>query len=532
MVDPLPQPGSLIGERYRIEALLGRGGMGAVFAAVDERTGRAVAIKWMLPRAQGSEEAYARFIGEARAMARIEHPNVIAVLDVGREDGFPFLVMERLRGESLEQRIEGTRLSVAEALDVVIAACRGVAEAHREQVIHRDLKPDNIFLCESKDGRPRTPKVLDFGVAKLLGREGAEGITKSGAALGTPSYMAPEQIGSSRDVDARVDVYAMGVVLYRALSGRLPYESVNVYELILHITQGNAAPLRALAPDVPPSLEAVVRRAMSVEREHRQPSMRALIDELEAISTELGAGPAIQAPLVMPRGGTAPMTAAPPLTRSVRSTRAPARAAAPPERGPAVALALIGAAALLGLAGMVIAAAHWLRQADDRGGEPAGATEGAGAGGVDPLRPRIELRFGGECPARFEAQLAVTTTAPLLAITEIADGRQVGALIIEPYRGEPRGTIPLAHYGFLARPTVTVEVRGGSEERWVSWGPRTDPGDPASPVSGALTFHHYAPERGVMDVIFEDVVLVNERTGRLCHVDGRVQTFGLTWGGT
>lgn len=432
MVDPLPQPGSLIGERYRIEALLGRGGMGAVFAAVDERTGRAVAIKWMLPRAQGSEEAYARFIGEARAMARIEHPNVIAVLDVGREDGFPFLVMERLRGESLEQRIEGTRLSVAEALDVVIAACRGVAEAHREQVIHRDLKPDNIFLCEAKDGRPRSPKVLDFGVAKLLGREGAEGITKSGAALGTPSYMAPEQIGSSRDVDARVDVYAMGVVLYRALSGRLPYESVNVYELILHITQGNAAPLRALAPDVPPSLEAVVR----------------------------------------------------------------------------------------------------LRHEDDRGGERAGVTEGAGAGGVDPLRPRIELRFGGECPASFEAQLAVTTTAPLLAITEIADGRQVGALIIEPYRGDPRGTIPLAHYAFLVRPTVTVEVRGGSEERWVSWGPRTDPGDPASPVSGALTFHHYAPERGVMDVIFQDVVLVNERTGRLCHVDGRVQTFGLTWGGT
>src|SRR5262245_16188204 len=186
----LPQPGSVIAGRYRIESLLGQGGMGAVFAAVDARTGRAVALKWMSPSQIESADAVMRFLAEARATATIEHPNVVAVLDVGREGQAPFLVMERLRGESLRARLAGGCLHWMEAIDLLIPACRGIAEAHREGVIHRDVKPDNIFLCETRGSNVPTVKVVDFGVAKLRGAAGS--LTKTGVVLGTISYMSPE----------------------------------------------------------------------------------------------------------------------------------------------------------------------------------------------------------------------------------------------------------------------------------------------------------------------------------------------------
>src|SRR5688572_291706 len=151
MGEELPKEGDIIGVRYKIEKMLGQGGMGAVFAAVNQATGRAVAIKWMLPGAARSQESLARFLSEARATAKIEHPNVIQILDVGQDGACPFLVMERLRGSSLADRLQQGRLSVAETVSVILAACRGVAEAHNEGILHRDLKPDNIFLCQGKD---------------------------------------------------------------------------------------------------------------------------------------------------------------------------------------------------------------------------------------------------------------------------------------------------------------------------------------------------------------------------------------------
>ena len=166
--DLLPQPGDVIAEHYEIEKLLGHGGMGAVFAAKQQRTGRAVAIKWMLPQAASSAEAVARFMAEAKVTARIEHPNVVHIYDFGEAHGSPFLVMERLRGRSLREHLDAVgRLSAAEAIHLLVPAMRGVAEAHREGIIHRDIKPDNIFLCRGKDGSPREAKVLDFGISKL-----------------------------------------------------------------------------------------------------------------------------------------------------------------------------------------------------------------------------------------------------------------------------------------------------------------------------------------------------------------------------
>lgn len=292
MTEELPEPGHRIG-RYRVEKLLGEGGMGAVFAATNDVTGRAVAIKWMLPAMARSAEAVKRFLAEARATARIEHPNVIQIIDVGQDGAAPFLVMERLRGESLGERLgkEG-RLSIQETLSIMIPACRGVAEAHSEGIIHRDIKPDNIFLCHGKDGSPRPPKVLDFGISKLY-EEGEQKLTQTGAIMGTPLYMSPEQINARREPDAGFDIYSLGVVLYECLAGRVPFDAPGLIGLLQRIGSGSATPLHAAAPDVPSEVCDVVMRAMAANRDHRYSTMQELITELERLqSTKVDNSPA------------------------------------------------------------------------------------------------------------------------------------------------------------------------------------------------------------------------------------------------
>jgi hypothetical protein len=215
-------------------------------------------------------------------MARIDHPNVVGVLDAGEEHGAPYLVMELLRGESVGARLRRGPMTVDEVLDAIVPACRGVAAAHAEGIVHRDLKPDNLFLCAGKDGTKRAPKVLDFGVSKLF-EEDVERITKTGISMGTPGYMCPEQLGAPRAVDPRFDVYSMGVVLYEALTGRRPYEADGLYELCRRIARGQPPPIRALAPHVPPALEAIVMRAMHVRADQRFQSMLELASSLEHV---------------------------------------------------------------------------------------------------------------------------------------------------------------------------------------------------------------------------------------------------------
>jgi serine/threonine-protein kinase len=211
----LPEIGTVVSGKYRIDRVLGRGGMGAVFAATHVVTGRRFALKWMLIGDRGHPSATERFLQEAKAAGRIHHPNVIDVFDVGYDHDAPFLVMELLEGASLAERLRAEPMRLGQSLAIFRCVLRGVAAAHRCGVIHRDLKPENIVLARSADGL-EVPVIVDFGVSKLLGPDPA--ITHPGAVLGTPAFMAPEQF-RGQPVDRRADVYALGVLLYTMLAG-------------------------------------------------------------------------------------------------------------------------------------------------------------------------------------------------------------------------------------------------------------------------------------------------------------------------
>ena len=266
-------PGTTLG-RYEIARLLGRGGMGAVYEAIHRDLKKRVAIK-VLSATQVSEDSKQRFLREGEAASRIQHPNVVDVTDVGVEGGLSYLVMEFLEGEDLSNRLarEGS-LTPRLAADILLPVCAGLAVAHDEGVIHRDLKPENIFLVRQRQGAI-DPKVLDFGISKLTGRNAAA-MTGTVATFGTPFYMPPEQVRGARQADERSDVYALGVVLYECVTGRRPFEADNIYTMLHAIGAGQYPPPRAVQPDLSPSLEAVIVRAMRLEPADRFPSVRHL----------------------------------------------------------------------------------------------------------------------------------------------------------------------------------------------------------------------------------------------------------------
>jgi hypothetical protein len=282
-LDPLPLPrvGEVLGRRYRIDALLGAGGMGAVFAARHVKTGKEVAIKVLLPRhglARFSPDRIARFVREAQAAGRIRHPNVVDVYDVEEGEGTPYLVMERLYGESLWQRIRRGAMPAD-------AAMRGVAEAHRQGVIHRDLKPDNIFLARTNEQAEPVPKVLDFGVSRIVARADSEDphpttLTETGLVVGTPAYMPLEQLRGDRQVDARADVYALGVILYEALSGERPYDAQNNHELVIRMVTEAPIPLGRKVKELDPRLEHIVMTALASKPDDRYPDVDAFASAL------------------------------------------------------------------------------------------------------------------------------------------------------------------------------------------------------------------------------------------------------------
>jgi eukaryotic-like serine/threonine-protein kinase len=277
----LPVAGEVIGEKYRIDAVLGRGGMGAVFAATHRVSGKPVALKVML---QPASDAHARrrFLREARAAGRIAHPNVVDIYDVDEDGERTYLVMELLRGETLRDRLVRGRLPVREAVDVLLPAMLGVAAVHGAGVVHRDLKPENIFLCRDASGAVGEAKVLDLGISAITTWDPADPtLTQDGAVLGTPAYMSPEQLQSAREADVRTDVYAFGVILYELLTGALPFAAENHNALVLAIARGEAKDPCAMQPDLPHPLGAVVLRAIARRQEDRYATVEALIEALQ-----------------------------------------------------------------------------------------------------------------------------------------------------------------------------------------------------------------------------------------------------------
>jgi len=323
-----PQPGDVILGKYRIERVIGLGGMGAVVAARHLQLEERVAIKFLLPEMLRNEEVVQRFLREAKAAIRIRSEHCVRVLDVGTlENGAPYMVMEYLEGQDLAAIAEAhTQLPIPDVIDWVLQASEALAEAHALGIVHRDLKPANLFLTRRADGTASV-KVLDFGISKQATSGVDAGVTKTQAVLGSPRYMSPEQMRSTKDVDARADVWALGAVVHELISGHPPFDAETMTALCAAILQDPPRSMRATRPDAPPQLEAAVRGALEKDRDRRFPNVAQLAAALapfgsptsrasaERIARVLGV-PAAGRPMAItgagfPGGGSSPGFAQP-----------------------------------------------------------------------------------------------------------------------------------------------------------------------------------------------------------------------------
>jgi serine/threonine-protein kinase len=282
---PLIATGAMVAGKYRLDALIGEGGMGSVWSATHIGLGQAVAIKFISRDFVKSEEALRRFDAEAKAAAQLRSRHVVQVFDTGTlDDGTPYIAMELLSGESLQGRIHrGGPVQLAEAVDILAQACKGLGRAHAAGIIHRDIKPDNIFLAQSNDDDHALVKILDFGVAKMGGNaneQGSQGATRTGAVLGTPLYMSPEQARGLKTIDQRTDLYSLGLVAYTMFTGNLAFSSESFGDLLLQICTAPLPSLAAGAPWLPPGVELWFQKACAREATDRYASAQEFIDGL------------------------------------------------------------------------------------------------------------------------------------------------------------------------------------------------------------------------------------------------------------
>ena len=271
------QAGDLVAGKYRVDRILGEGGMGVVVAATHEQLEQRVALKFLRPDLVSNVEIVRRFLREARAAVKIQSEHVARVLDVGAtESGTPYMVMEYLDGEDLSQVLaDRGALPVEETVRFVLEACEAIAEAHSLGIVHRDLKPANLFLARRPSGRSIV-KVLDFGISKVPSGGKDAATTSADALMGSPVYMSPEQMVAPEKVDVRTDVWCLGVVLYEMLSTKLPFEGETMPELVFTVVQKPHLPLRPVRPDIPEGLAAVVDRCLEKNQAHRFASVAEL----------------------------------------------------------------------------------------------------------------------------------------------------------------------------------------------------------------------------------------------------------------
>jgi len=281
----MPAPGDVICNKYRVERVLGQGGMGAVVAARHLELGELYAIKLMLPGLLGNAEAINRFLREARACARLKGDHVARVHDVVHgPGGMLFMIMEYLEGSDLKTLLAARgRLPIEEALDYVLQTCDALAEAHENEIVHRDIKPANLFLTRKhKTGAPLV-KVLDFGISKQLNLDPHADLTKTGAMLGSPLYMSPEQMRHSRKVDIRTDIWSLGVVLYELTTGEVPFDGKTVTQVFYSVTTLEPKPIRPLVMDIPRAVEEVILRCLAKDPDKRFPNVKSLAQALKPI---------------------------------------------------------------------------------------------------------------------------------------------------------------------------------------------------------------------------------------------------------
>lgn len=340
----LAQVGKIIGGKYELLSLMGEGGMGAVYEARHVEIRQKVAVKLLHFQLARDHEIRQRFFREAMAAGEIGHENIIQMHDIGRDvTGSVYLVMEMLKGESLAERV--TRSGAMDtdlAVDIMLQVLDALASSHQKGIVHRDMKPENIFLCRL-GGRDDFVKILDFGIAKVKDPADGESLTRTGTMMGTSHYMAPEQIAGDREADHRIDIYACGVILYQMLVGRVPFDATSVHGVIYKIMNEEPPPLSSTREGLPAGLEDIIRRAMKRERSERFQSASDFAFALQPFgSGRVVFGRGSQVPAAPPEsipanaaGTSSPATAAPSGVQAAETpVPAPSAKAQPPVSGP------------------------------------------------------------------------------------------------------------------------------------------------------------------------------------------------------
>jgi len=287
----------VIADRYRVLRVLGEGGMGVVYEAEQQFLGRTVALKTLHGMFARKPEIVTRFQNEALAAAKVRNPHIVELFELGRlDDGSLFIAMEMLHGQELSKLIREGPLPVGRAVRIALQLCDALVDVHAAGIVHRDLKPANIFLVRAGTNEDFA-KILDFGISKIVEADGSQDVTRTRSVLGTPHYMAPEQIGNARNVDVRADLYALGGILYRMLAGRTPFIEKDFTELAIQVKTLPAPDIRAMRPDLPEPLAQVIHACLAKPVEHRPSDARALRAALEPFA-HLDAPPRLSMPPV------------------------------------------------------------------------------------------------------------------------------------------------------------------------------------------------------------------------------------------
>lgn len=412
------QEGDLLAGKYRVEKVLGFGGMGVVVSAFRGDLEQRVAVKFLSQAAAERPDAAERFRREARAAAKIRSEHVARVLDVGTLDtGLPYMVMEFLEGNDIAEELRRLeRLPINDAVEFILQAIEALAEAHAAGVVHRDLKPGNLFLAHRADGSRRV-KVLDFGISKALSGSSVEelSLTKTAALIGSPLYMAPEQMRSAKDVDTRADIWSLGAMLYEMLTGQPPYLGESIPQLCAALLHDEPIPLRQHRPEIPEGLEQAVLRCLMKDRNHRFPTVfelgRALLPfampdsrihveraervlrvtdatisnvppmtERNSLAYPQSSMPAVSVPIT-PLAAT-PAAVMQPIEPTVNSWGQSGMVNAPKRRGALVAIGVV-AALLAGIGGLLAARAS----SDDKGQAPAASPSLDATRELKPAQP-------------------------------------------------------------------------------------------------------------------------------------------------
>jgi serine/threonine-protein kinase len=458
--EPVPSlaVGTLIGGKYRIEQLIGRGGMGSVWSAVHTSLGQRVAVKLIAKRYAASREARHRFDLEAKAVAQLRSRYVVQVYDHGEtDDGTPYIVMELLEGESLDARLARGPLPLAAAFPILEQVSRALARAHALGMVHRDLKPENVFLTVSPDGDGEIAKVLDFGIVKIRGHEGIGSSTRTGAVLGTPLYMSPEQARALKTVDQRTDLYSLGMVAYAMLTGQPAFSGESLGDLLVAICTEPLPQIRGIAHWLPPPMDAWFQKACAREPADR---FEAASDMMTAFATAGGLrapGAASVVPAAQSVVAPAPQSTAPPVAvegATADQTAAPFSVTEDsiPKRG--VAVPVVVAAGVVALAGALVVTRLVRTSPEVPPAEPVTAAPASAPAtpnttaetttAVVEQKPPPARPAPAEAPKGAPKAPEVVTTSPHVTVSPTAPKPNPPLGTAKPTPAKPPGAAPVA----------------------------------------------------------------------------------------